>query len=166
MEDLIYILIGVAWIAFSIYGQQKKLKEKQRKAAQRRAESRESSEDYYHEPEKEEQNSGSFLNNIMNEFELKEEKPEYETIYHRRLREEKEREIEAEKARRAAHDQPTIESVESIGGGVEGNSSLSKDYFESRDKKYKIRKNIQSKDTQEVIEVGDEIGVNMAVRSA
>ncbi len=158
MEDFIYILIGIAWIAFSIYGQQKKLKEKQRKAAQRQAESHENSADYYSESEKEEQASESFIDNILNEFEIKEEKPAYETIYHRRLREEQEQERAAEEARRSDVKKPIIDSVEKIGGGIEGNSSLSMDYFETRNKKYKIKDRIQSENIQNVVEMGDEIG--------
>lgn len=162
MEDFIYILIGIAWIAFSIYGQQKKLKEKQRKAAQRQAESQESAEDYYSEPETEEQASGSFIDNILNEFEIKEEKPAYETIYHRRLREEQEREKAAKEARRSDVKKPVLESVEKIGGGIEGNSSLSMDYFETRNKKYKIKDRIQSENIESLAEMGDEIGDEIA----
>ena len=130
MEDFIYILIGIAWIAFSIYGQQKKLKEKQRRAAERSGKQEESEQDTYREDEKEE----SFIDQIFHEFEQEEQKPEYETIYQRQRREEK-----AKKATKNPFEKQNLESIEQMGTAIEGNSSLSKDYFRNRRAKAKDR---------------------------
>ena len=62
-EDFIYILIGVVWIAFSIYkGMQKKKTQKP---------TTEDNNDYEHEPEKKKTAFETFMDNI-----LVEEKPE------------------------------------------------------------------------------------------
>jgi len=45
MDDYLYILIGIIWLAVSIYQSQRKMKQKQQKAAQRRMENTEDLQD-------------------------------------------------------------------------------------------------------------------------
>lgn len=70
MDDIIYIVIGVVWLAVSIYQSQRKMKQKQQKAAQRNMDNDEPTDQSYEEqsPKKK-----SFIDQILEEMNKEEE---------------------------------------------------------------------------------------------
>lgn len=138
MEDIIYILIGIAWIGFSLYNSQRKLKQKQEKARQARQASDEKTSKY-DEPSK----PRSFIDSLLAEFE--EKASPKETIYETQPTPQEEpdsfKEIVRKKREADYHSIQSVENYESIENVVEDNSILSTNYFdrnkETKDKKQK-----------------------------
>ena len=156
MEDIIYILIGIAWIGFSIYSQQKKLKKKQQEAKKARG------TDNYQAEEKAEQEETSLFDRL---FEEHESGQEYEP------------ELEPETYRQQAgvSEKPdwktygTVEQVTSKADIVESNSKLSADYYDLgkdkiKDPKKQAKKSDKSYDYD--YEYEDKKSVDFDLRSA
>lgn len=74
MDDILYIIIGIVWLAVSIYQSQRKMKQKQQKAAQQKLEREEETDQTYEEqtPKKK-----SFIDQILEEMNKEEESTPY-----------------------------------------------------------------------------------------
>jgi len=131
MDDFIYILLGVAWIGYSIYSSQKKLKEKQQKARRSGEQSQGQSTKYT-----EESKPKSFIDRLFEEFEEKPE-PSYEEIgnefdvadQERQKVEQPQREIKDTKYQSGTY---SVEDARTVNDIVESNSDLSSDYFKQK----------------------------------
>ncbi len=142
MEDIIYILIGIAWIGFTLYNSQRKLKQKQEKARQAQQESGDQTSAY-----EERSKSKSFIDSLLEEFEEKTSLSGEKTYETKTPAPEKQDSFEETVRKRREADYHSIKSVEeyeSIENVVEDNSQLSSNYFnrhkETKDKKQKADK--------------------------
>ncbi|MCF8234452.1 MAG: hypothetical protein K9G67_05460 [Bacteroidales bacterium] len=128
MDDFIYILLGVAWIGYSIYSSQKKLKEKQQKARRSGEQSHGQSTEY-----SEESKPKSFIDRLFEEFEEKPE-PSYEEIGNdfdraKQKVNQPQREVKETKYQPATY---SVEDARTMNDMVESNSGLSSDYFKNK----------------------------------
>lgn len=114
MEDIIYILIGIAWIGFSIYSQQRKLKKKQQEARERRGADEQQAEDHI------EREEPSLFDKLFEEYASEpESEPEPETY--------RQPQPVQEKPLPKFYD--SVERAASRAGLMESNSRLSTDYY-------------------------------------
>lgn len=122
MEDFIYILLGIAWIGFTIYNQQKKLKQKQERAAQKSKPSGVSEAHAYEPPPEKEK---SFLEKLMEEIS---DEPVEDPIQRHFT------EDEPQQTYQGFNKAESVERAKSVGDIIENNSALSKEYFKRTEK--------------------------------
>lgn len=132
MDDFIYILLGIAWIGYSIYSSQKKLKEKQQKARRSGEQSQGQSAEYT-----EESKPKSFIDRLFEEFEEKPE-PSYDEIGNdfdraRQKVDQPQREVKETKYQPGTY---SVEDARTVNDIVESNSGLSSEYFKKKSRSF------------------------------
>lgn len=155
MEDFIYILIGIAWIGFSIYSQQKKLKKKQEEAAARKTGGVNEEATEHEAAEK------SLFEKLFEDYEA--EETAYEPV---------EQQTKQHPSRETIQTDRRYSSVEQAASReemMEANSVLSSDYYKStkgNEKQKKVRETIAEEILEDDSESWEEKSRDFDLRKA